>query len=110
MTAFCPKCGGLLKPRREGSKVYLVCTRCNYRAEPAHHSLTITSRIEHTDKEKTFVVEENTLNLPITRDVVCKRCGHSEAYYWVVQTRAADEPPTRFYKCVKCGFTWREYE
>ncbi|MEM4865380.1 MAG: hypothetical protein QXY09_02690 [Acidilobaceae archaeon] len=26
-----------------------------------------------------------------------------------MQTRAADEPPTRFYRCTKCGYTWREY-
>jgi DNA-directed RNA polymerase subunit M len=110
VTAFCPKCGGLLKPKREGGKVYLVCSRCNYRVESPQRSLTVTSKIEHSAKEKTIVVEESELNLPVTRDVVCKRCGHNEAYYWVIQTRAADEPPTRFYKCVKCGYTWREYE
>jgi len=27
----------------------------------------------------------------------------------MIQTRAADEPPTRFYRCTKCGHTWREY-
>ena len=25
------------------------------------------------------------------------------------QTRSADEPTTRFYRCQKCKFTWREY-
>lgn len=110
MMSFCPRCSGTLRPRREGGKVYLVCTRCGYRVEPRENTLTISSRIQHSAKEKTTIIEENTINLPITRDVICKRCGHTEAYYWVVQTRAADEPPTRFYKCVKCGYTWREYE
>ncbi|NMC10854.1 MAG: transcription factor S, partial [Methanothrix sp.] len=25
-------------------------------------------------------------------------------------TRAADESPTRFLTCTKCGFRWRRYE
>jgi DNA-directed RNA polymerase subunit M len=25
------------------------------------------------------------------------------------QTRAADEPTTRIYRCAKCSNTWREY-
>ncbi|MCD6114052.1 MAG: transcription factor S, partial [Thermoprotei archaeon] len=40
----------------------------------------------------------------------CPKCGNREAYVWMMQTRAADEPPTRFYRCTKCGYTWREYE
>ena len=47
--------------------------------------------------------------LPVTTDVVCPNCGAREAYYWSVQTRSADEPMTQFFKCKKCGHTWREY-
>jgi len=39
----------------------------------------------------------------------CPKCKHKEAYYWLVQTRAADEAATRFFKCVKCMHTWRAY-
>ncbi|RLG87398.1 MAG: transcription factor S, partial [Thermoprotei archaeon] len=42
--------------------------------------------------------------------VRCPRCGYDEVYYWEVQTRAADEPTTRFFKCARCGYVWREYE
>jgi DNA-directed RNA polymerase subunit M len=31
------------------------------------------------------------------------------AYFWTQQTRGADEPETRFFKCTKCSHTWREY-
>ncbi|MEM0290915.1 MAG: transcription factor S, partial [Thermoplasmata archaeon] len=31
------------------------------------------------------------------------------AYWMLKQTRAADEPETRFYICTKCGYRWREY-
>jgi len=40
----------------------------------------------------------------------CVKCGHKKAYFWLMQTRASDEPETRFFKCVKCGHQWREYE
>jgi transcription factor S len=47
--------------------------------------------------------------LPVTK-AECKKCGNVMAYYWMMQTRSADEPSTRFYRCTKCNHTWREYE
>ena len=40
---------------------------------------------------------------------ICEKCGNKAAYYWTQQTRGADEPETRFFKCTKCEYTWREY-
>lgn len=102
-----------MKPRRESNRSILVCTRCGYRIEVDEKtSIKISSRIQHSSREKMIVLDEDidVSKLPITRDVTCKRCGAHEAYYWMIQTRAADEPPTRFYKCTKCGYVWREYE
>ncbi|MEM2262418.1 MAG: zinc ribbon domain-containing protein, partial [Ignisphaera sp.] len=45
----------------------------------------------------------------IKNEVRCPKCEYNEIYAWQIQTRAADEPPTTFYKCAKCGYTWREY-
>jgi DNA-directed RNA polymerase subunit M/transcription elongation factor TFIIS len=28
---------------------------------------------------------------------------------WIVQTRGSDESSTQFMRCVKCGYTFREY-
>ncbi|MEK6946569.1 MAG: transcription factor S, partial [Nanoarchaeota archaeon] len=36
--------------------------------------------------------------------------SHKTAYFWLVQTRAGDEPETKFLKCEKCGHTWRDYD
>lgn len=115
MPKFCPRCGGIMKPVKKGDTYYLVCTRCGYKIKATEKDLKlyrISVKIEHSNKEKTTVVdeEERLRGLPITREVTCPRCGYHEAYYWVVQTRAADEPPTRFYKCRRCGYVWREYE
>lgn len=113
MLKFCPRCRGILKPRKEGDKNILVCTRCGYTLESSESvSIKVSSRIEHSSKEKMVVIDNeiDVSKLPVTKDVTCKKCGAHEAYYWMIQTRAADEPPTRFYKCIKCGYVWREYE
>ena len=47
-------------------------------------------------------------NAEKTSDVRCESCGFTEAYFFQVQTRSADEPTTVFYKCVKCGNRWND--
>ena len=44
-----------------------------------------------------------------TVKIDCEKCGHDEAVAWMFQTRSADEPTTRFYRCIKCKYTWRDY-
>lgn len=63
---------------------------------------------EKTVKKKVEVMKKaDTINYPkIKQD--CD-CGNNVCYFWTKQTRSADEPETKFYKCVKCGKTWREY-
>ena len=46
--------------------------------------------------------------LPTTK-IICGKCKHNEATFYLRQTRAADEPTTRFYQCTKCKHRWREY-
>ncbi|MEM0021422.1 MAG: transcription factor S [Fervidicoccaceae archaeon] len=112
---FCPKCGSLMKPKRTGGKTYLECPKCGYVEEmtTSQEGYKIASKIKHSNKEKSIIVEEGKVpeTLPKLKDAVyCPKCGYNEVYYWTMQTRAADEPPTRFYKCVRCGHVWREYE
>ncbi len=67
------------------------------------------SKIKH-DKEKIVIIgktEEKVRTLPKT-SAVCPKCGHSEAFYWLVQTRGADESSTQFFRCTRCSSTWRE--
>jgi len=54
------------------------------------------------------VVDANKELLPKTKER-CPECQNEEAYHWEIQTRAGDEPATRFYKCTKCKHVWRDY-
>lgn len=35
-------------------------------------------------------------------------CPSQRAYYIQMQMRSADEPATTFFKCVECGYQWRQ--
>jgi len=52
--------------------------------------------------------DEELKAMPIMK-VECPKCHNHEAYFWEVQTRAADEPATKFQKCTKCKHVWRDY-
>ena len=103
MVKFCPKCKNIMLPQ-EGN---LVCTVCGFEDE-----LEKTESYELKEKLETkqeIVVIEDVNTLPTTR-IECPNCGNMEVYWWLQQTRCADEPETRFYKCTKCAHTWREYD
>jgi len=101
----CKRCGGAMVPEEVGGKLMLVCNSCGYREQAGQEE-----RRKHSSSksENVLVVEEEVKTAPTTH-VICPYCGADRAYWWIRQTRAADEPSTRFYKCVKCGRVWREY-
>ena len=98
---FCPKCKSMMRPV-DGK---LVCRNpeCGYEEDPK--ARTIGEKVHESEIK---VVEGELDTLPKTRQE-CPECGHTEAYWFIRQTRAADEPATRFYICAKCNHRWREY-
>ena len=106
---FCEKCGGLLIPKTIGKKKKLVCVKCGYEVELDKKSKTTFSEKIEKPKEIEIIEKKDDENLPITT-AECPKCGNNKAYFWLVQTRASDEPETKFLKCTKCGHVWRVYE
>ena len=101
---FCPKCGSILMPKKEGDKQLLACS-CGYKSSKIEGAVIK----EKVSKAKSIeVVEKDIETLPKT-EADCPKCHHREAYYWEQQMRAADEAATKFLKCAKCGHTWRDY-
>jgi len=104
---FCPKCGSLLKPKLEGSKRVMVCS-CGYKSKDA--SATISEKTKKKEKELEVVEKGRDLETLPVMEAKCEKCGNNKAYFWLIQTRAGDEPETKFLRCAKCGHTWRDYD
>lgn len=102
---FCPKCGSMMTPKKEKGKKVLACS-CGYTnkkisKEESHMKEVVKST------GKVEIVDEDNSPHPTT-ETTCPKCSHDEAYWWTKQTRASDEPETKFLKCTKCKHTWRE--
>ena len=109
---FCPRCGTLLRPRRVGGELQLYCVKCGYHEiAKSIEPYSVKAEVRRNPKDKILVLEssQQPATAQIVKGISCPKCGNGEAYFWMIQTRAADEPPTRFYRCTKCGHTWREY-
>jgi transcription factor S len=90
---FC-ECGGMMIPQGNNIK----CRSCGIIKEKKMEAKIVSQ------SEKKDVVD-----LPKT-EKQCEQCGNNEAYFWLIQTRSSDEPPTQFFRCTECKFVWREYK
>ena len=104
---FCDDCGSMMKSM--GSK--MVCSNCDRTvAKDEEKAAQFVSTEEQGDSEVIETEEGADFEgKPTASDVHCDECGHGKAWYTIKQTGAADEPPTRFFKCQECGHRWREY-
>ncbi|MFQ5815360.1 MAG: transcription factor S [Candidatus Hydrothermarchaeaceae archaeon] len=103
MGMFCDKCGALVLPRDKK----LVCTNCGDKKEILN-TKEFKLIQKNKKKNKLLIVDEEIRTKP-TVAVECAKCGNNLAEWWLRQTRGADEPETRFFRCTKCKYTWREY-
>lgn len=104
---FCSKCGSIMIPVKKSKNIYIMCRRCGAGKKKITKYIKIREAPVH--KRDVAVLEKDITPLPVTiRE--CERCGNTNAYFWLQQTRSADEPPTQFFRCTKCKNTWREYK
>ena len=101
---FCPKCKSIMIYM--GNKA--VCRKCGYE-KVVEEEKEVVSVAKRNEEEIPVIEGEDIKTLPTTK-VVCPACGNREAYWWMRQLRAADESEVRFFRCTKCGKTWREYD
>ena len=62
------------------------------------------------ESKETVIMRGDESGLRSTVREICPKCGHDRASYELLQTRSADEAPTRFFTCEKCGHKWRGYD
>jgi DNA-directed RNA polymerase subunit M len=99
---FCPKCGSMIIVK-DGRA---ACAKCSYKPK----GKVKIQASEKIDKSTTVaVINEKELSTNPVVQMKCPQCANKECYFWTLQTRAADESETKFYKCVKCEHTWRVY-
>ena len=104
---FCSDCGTKLVADKKNLK-QLSCPRCGKKKELKQKIIKLGQN--HKSKESIIVVDnkQNLLTTP-TKNIECIKCKNNLAQVWQVQTRSGDEGSTQFYRCTKCGFTWRLY-
>lgn len=112
---FCSECGSRLVPKKSASGkqelIMLVCTKCHFKKQDQNADPRFNGRvIEHDPKQFVAVIgkAEQLSTLP-TLQIACPRCGNNQANVWQVQTRGLDESSTQFFRCIECGYTYREY-
>uniref|UniRef100_A0A7S1XKH4 DNA-directed RNA polymerase subunit n=1 Tax=Phaeomonas parva TaxID=124430 RepID=A0A7S1XKH4_9STRA len=103
---FCPPCGNLLLVESAGSGFRFFCSTCPY-------VCNITERLKSSLRLKRKQVDDVLGGAEAWENVDktaadCPSCGAQEAYFMQIQIRSADEPSTRFYKCVNCAHTWTD--
>lgn len=104
---FCPKCKTMMVPVK--GKLKCRNTKCGFVKEVDADKVPQVSKVLRDDREVTVLEDNGDQGLPTT-STRCEECGHNVAYWWLRQLRSADESETRFFKCTKCGATWREYD
>ena len=96
---FCPSCKKILFPKKKN----FACA-CGH---VSHAEKIILKKEKFKNKEIEVIDEDNEHIGDAVMDIPCWNCGNIGVYFWMVQMRRADEPPTRFYKCKKCKKVWR---
>ncbi len=107
---FCDKCGSVVFPKKNKNKNGWYCQKCNTFVKDDKIKQTLISEKikESEEKIKVFKKDDDLSQYPKTK-IICDKCGNDEAYWFLQQTRGADEPQTKFLCCTKCKHKWREY-
>jgi DNA-directed RNA polymerase subunit M len=87
----------------------LKCRKCGYIRNVNSGDQLQRKRLR---SEKEIVIVDDTDEIPTlpTISIRCPKCDHNTAFWWLRQLRAADESEVRFFRCTKCGTTWRQYD
>jgi len=85
-----------------------ICPKCGAE-QPMTEGIKIEREAKGDDKIVVIGKKEQSLRTTPQVKAECLKCGNDKAYWWMVQTRGIDESSTQFYRCTKCGYTWRDY-
>lgn len=109
---FCDECGGMVVSEKKDGENRMKCRSCGaYQDDVNVEEMKVTEEKEDDPMDRLNVNdgEEEATRPTTTKE--CKNCGEeTEQEWWMEQTRASDEPETRFYKCRQCGNVYKVYD
>lgn len=109
---FCEECGGMLVSQKKDGETVMECRNCGHVQDVEEEDMKVTEEKEEDPMDRLNVNEEgeDDTTHPTVKQK-CNKCGEeTEHEWWMKQTRASDEPPTRFYRCTECGNVYKEYD
>jgi DNA-directed RNA polymerase subunit M len=103
---FCPECKSLMI----SSAGFLKCRKCGYMKKIDEGDPQMKKKVRMSEREIVIVEDGAAIKTLPTIAIKCPKCEHNLAEWWLRQLRSADESEVRFFRCVGCGHTWREYD
>jgi transcription factor S len=99
-----------LKPY-PGEEEVVACSKCGFKTKKTEEEEgkkeELNKKVSHDLSLK--VMDGDTVEALPTTSIECPECKNGTAFWWMLQTRSADEATTQFYRCTKCNHTWRNY-
>ena len=110
---FCPKCGGMMLPFKEeiiieDLKEYLRCNSCGYTKDISEDTKDEYYVGKKVESEDTVIMIEDERGVGPTTKEPCPKCGEYRVFRDIRQVKGIAEGPTIFFRCKKCGHTWRD--
>lgn len=102
----------MLVSSNEDGENKMECRNCGtvHRVEGGDYKVTEKKEEDPSNRLNVNEEDDDETTRPTTQRE-CSTCGEeTEQEWWMKQTRASDEPPTRFYKCTECGTVQKEYD
>lgn len=111
---YCPECGKkmihLKKKNARTVTLILACPKCKYEKKATRPNWTIKP-INNSNRRENLIVlgkKEQKFRTTPTLVSICPKCENNRAYAWLVHLGSLEQSSTQFYRCTKCGYTYRD--